>query len=267
MGNFQVAWRGASETDALYNRSTRMTARHFERAPVVEAIVDIQISILAEDSLGRIKGMRLPLGYRLAHEIRAFSGQFNVQEPPVASVSTSALGYAFVSEDTKFVTQARLNGFTFSRMAPYDRWETFIQEAQTVWNLYREAIGESAVTQFSVRFINKLHLPNSVEISLYLKTFPEISKDLPQSLQNSFMRVELILSGQFTGGVLVVQEFLTNSDKEGHVGMILDNELRFPLGGPPLSDTWIWKRIDSLRELKNQVFRGSITQKLEEMIA
>ena len=39
-------------------------------------------------------------------------------------------GYIFASSDERQIFQARLDGFSFSRLAPYDRWETFRDEAR-----------------------------------------------------------------------------------------------------------------------------------------
>jgi uncharacterized protein (TIGR04255 family) len=244
-----------------------MTPRHFANAPILEALFDITLASLPVEALAAIKSMKLPPGYKQAGEIGLFTGEFQVvEEKPTASAAGGRIGYRFHSGDDKFVAQARINGFTFSRMAPYDRWETFINEARIVWRSYRDAIGATPAVQFSVRYINKLHIPAGAEMKVYLRTYPEVSPELPQILQGSFMRLEIPLESPETG-LLILQQFYSPPDpnQPNMVAMILDNELRFQTKGS-LSDDELWTRIDAARETKNHMFRGCLTPTMEEMI-
>jgi len=243
-----------------------MTPVHFSKAPIIEALVDFQIPRQQVSILPELQAIKLPTGYREVHTIAELMGEFRVdQQGPVASTSGGPVGYRFQSADDKYVVQARINGFTFSRLAPYDRWEPFIEEAQSAWKSYRAVITEAPITQFSVRYINKLHMPPGSEMTLFLRTYPEVSPELPQVLQGSFMRLEIPLG--FQDGILVLQQFYAPPDQPDQVAMILDNELRFRITEKNPSDADLWNRVESLRELKNRIFRGCLTPKMEEMIA
>jgi uncharacterized protein (TIGR04255 family) len=214
--------------------------------------------------LSAFRALHLPEGYREIGVIGEYTSELRVEEnTPTASAQGGPVGYRFLSSDGKHVVQSRVNGFTFSRLAPYDRWEKFIEEAQSTWLPYRAVAGPAAVLQFSVRFINKLQLPVGEEISLYLRTFPEISRALPQLLTGSFMRVELHIPEP--AGTLILQQFFTRPDVPGHVTTILDIELRFA-ASPAQHDEDLWHRINALRDLKNEFFRGCLTEKMEERI-
>jgi len=242
--------------------------RHFSKAPIIEAIIDIQIAGAPADLLDALEHAEMAAGYRQVGTIGAMIGKLEFKEEnPVASAHGSRLGYRFQSADDKYVVQVRTNGFTVSRLSPYDGWETFIEEAQSNWAHYLRTVESSSTVspQFSVRYINKLHMPPGSEISSYLRTYPEISPELPQVMMNSFMRVELDLGSDLPGATLILQQFYTQSDQPGQVAMILDNEIRVPYI-VPISDPGLWATIQRTRALKNRYFRGCITPLMEESI-
>jgi uncharacterized protein (TIGR04255 family) len=44
-------------------------------------------------------------------------------------------GFKFTSLNKQQILQAQIDGFTFSTLAPYDRWELFRDEARRLWEL------------------------------------------------------------------------------------------------------------------------------------
>jgi hypothetical protein len=77
----------------------------------------------------------------------------------VTEAVDTPIGWRFVSPDKLHVFQARLNGFTFSRLPPYVDWESFRTEARRLWDLYRAVANPIAPTRIAVRYINRLDLP------------------------------------------------------------------------------------------------------------
>lgn len=243
-----------------------MSALHYSKAPIIEALVDFRIERAPQTILGALQSIELPAGYKEFGVVAEFTGELRIEQlSPVTSAQGGAIGYRFQSADGKYVMQARLDGFTFSRLAPYDRWEPFIAEAQTLWNRYRAIVSKAAVVQFSVRYVNKLHMPPGSEMSKYLRTFPQVSDELPQLLQGSFMRLEMPLNDP--AGILILQQYYAPAEQPDQIAMILDNELRFPVVVTPLSDTMLWTQVEKVRELKNRFFRGCLTPLMEKMIA
>ncbi|HXJ38760.1 MAG TPA: TIGR04255 family protein [Bryobacteraceae bacterium] len=240
-------------------------AIHYSKAPIIEALIDIQIGGLPGDALEALKAIHLS-GYALPQRMGLFTGEFKISESkPVASATDNHIGFRFESGDKKYVLQARLNGFTISRLAPYESWEPFVSEAKTAWAAYREAVGNVAITQVSVRYINKIHMPPASEMKLYLRTTPEISPDLPQMLSGIFMRLEIPYTQP--PALLVHQQFYAPPDEPGQIGLFLDNEVRAGCSLESISDSDLWDRIEELRDVKNQAFRGCLTKKMEEILA
>ena len=80
---------------------------------------------------------------------------------PLQKAQFQVDGYVFTSADGKQVVQYRLDGFTFSRLRPYTRWEEVFAEAQKVMGHIRCRDKASSCNRFG-RPLHKLHR-NSLE--------------------------------------------------------------------------------------------------------
>ena len=56
--------------------------------------------------------------------------------PEVQPAQGGPDGYLLSSLDGRQIVQARLDGYTFNKLKPYDRWETFREEAKRIWQTY-----------------------------------------------------------------------------------------------------------------------------------
>ena len=109
--------------------------RHYDKAPIKEAIIDIQIESpsLTLTNFEKVE-ISPPVGY--AERRTVMMGQLRGQLEGgilTATAKQDQMGYAFVGGEGKHVVQFRVNGFTFSRLAPYQTWEQFRSEAKTLW--------------------------------------------------------------------------------------------------------------------------------------
>lgn len=163
------------------------TQRHYTGAPITEAVIDLRVEILSEITLSILKGLQhsTELDYPVCEEMLVVQGQIQACPSIAAIASQTIIGYRFLSGDRKQIFQARLDGFTFSRLAPYDKWETFRDEARRLWELYRAVANPKSVNRVAVRYINRLDLPIPLsDFKDYLRTVPEVSPDLPQGLSD-----------------------------------------------------------------------------------
>lgn len=122
--------------------------QHFTKAPIVEAIVGIDlVELLGNDSLPTLKslGEQLQPEYPSTEDIFMGQVKFDLGSGSQSKQENTHLGYFFKSSDRLQVVQARQNGFGFSRLAPYQDWNQFISEAKRIWALYRHAIGPTKI--------------------------------------------------------------------------------------------------------------------------
>ena len=162
--------------------------------------------------------------------------------------------------------QATLQGFTFNRLAPYNSWEEFSNDARNLWEIYKDICKPAFVTRAAVRYINRIDIPVQGPIKLqdYLKTAPDIASGLPQKNLSSFF-MQLQIPQEDLNCMLVINETLALPPSPGFISVIFDIDL-FRQQAWQSDDEDIWDFLTQLRERKNQVFRESITEKTEELI-
>ncbi|MBX3439830.1 MAG: TIGR04255 family protein, partial [Planctomycetaceae bacterium] len=190
-------------------------------------------------------------------------GRLKIGQEIQASASQSPIGFLFMSQDEKQIFQARLDGFTMSRLAPYESWDPFCCEARRLWELYRNEVRPEQVLRLAVRYINRIDIPTPFDdLSQYLRTFPEISRDLPQALSGLFMR--LTIPQPDIESVVLLNEVLIEPAKPEVASVILDIDL-IRETTPPQDDERIWTFVEVLRQRKNEVFEACITDKAREL--
>ena len=181
-----------------------------------------------------------------------------------ASAESSHIGFLFKNGDDKQIFQARLDGFTMSRLAPYESWEPFRDEARRLWNIYREHVKPKQVTRIAVRYINRLDLPLPLsDFKDYLRTFPEVSPDLPQGLAGFFTQLTIPL--QDIKSVMLLNEAIIEPAKPECVSIVLDIDI-FRTEDLPDTEEGNWELFEELRLRKNYAFEACITDRTRELI-
>jgi uncharacterized protein (TIGR04255 family) len=240
--------------------------RHYDKAPIREAIIDIQIES-SPLAMANIEGVAAPIqGYTERH--RVMRGQLRGQvegETLTATAKQDQMGYAFVGGEGKHVVQFRMNGFTFSRLAPYQTWEQLRNEAKVLWESYSARVGTLSVVRVGLRYINQLDLPAPVrDLRDFVRLYPEVSADLSQQLAGFFLQVQV--PQEDLGSMLILNEAMVPPARPDVVSVILDIDV-FKQGIKLESDDEMWDILESLRVRKNLVFEGCITNSMRELIS
>jgi uncharacterized protein (TIGR04255 family) len=236
-------------------------AIRYENAPITEALIDIQVALpegLTTSALDpvydHVKG-QYPMKKKRVH----LQSQLSVGEDVSAVTKHTLMGFSFSSEDGKQVLQARLNGFTFSRLRPYITWPQLRDEAHRLWDIYRRILDPTKITRVAVRYINQIDIPlSSIDHKDYFRTFPEVSPDLPQVLTGFFL--QLRFPQQDFGGLLILtQTTQVSSAGPSVVSVILDLDV-FKENNID-SDEESWNLLEILRDRKNEFFEACITDR------
>jgi uncharacterized protein (TIGR04255 family) len=178
----------------------------YSKAPITEATIDLRVAITEDFTLAHLEAFQAALGEGYSEKQNLHVDEFLVQPEAHSTAHRSQqIGYRFINADNRRVVQARLDGFTFSLLAPYERWETFSQEARTLWERFREHTQPVAVTRLGVRYINRLDVPlPTIELKEYLATVPEIAEGMPQVLQRYFMQLVLAMEAIHATAIIEV---------------------------------------------------------------
>ena len=244
-----------------------VTPKHYPKAPITEAIIDLRVRPRADLKLEQLKSLRNgeELAYPKLEGIYEAVGTLEVQVGVSASASAqqNQTGFKFASEDGKYVWQTRINGFTFSRLAPYEDWEQFRDEARRLWALYRQRVAPIETCRLAVRYINRVDLPSGpVDLKDYFRTSPEVSPDLPQELAGFFMQVRI--PQMDLGAQVLINQTIIPPAREGVVSVVLDIDV-FRDENVAKDEAAIWEFFEQLHDRKNEVFEACITDRSREL--
>lgn len=242
------------------------SSKHYSRAPVTEALIDLQAELPDGVTLATLMELHsgIKADYPMCQELVIFQGQMVAGASVGATASQTQVGYIFSSSDQKQIFQSRLDGFTFSWLAPYDRWETFRGEAQRLWNIYQSATNPKCINRLALRYINRLDLPFPFEdFKDYLRTVPEVSPDLPQGLSSYFMQLQI--PQEDLRSLLILNQAIIPPPSPDVVSVLLDIDL-FRDIDLPNDYSALWDVLEQLHTRTDQVFEACITDRTRELI-
>lgn len=239
--------------------------RHYPKAPITEAIIDLRVELPSDIGLEELRRAHAgqEQGYPHIKQMNLAFGQMHLGDEVTTTASTKPVGHLIRSGDGKQIYQARLDGFTMSRLAPYERWETFRDEARRLWNVYKAAVSPQRVVRVAVRYVNRIDIPLPLhDFKDYLRTVPEVSPDLPQGLAGYFMRLEIPMEDIKSRCLL--NEAIIKPAAPNVVSVVLDIDV-FRTEDLPTEEDEIWGFVEDLRIQKNSVFEACITDKAREL--
>ena len=262
----------ASESLPLHSwdgRSPVQLGRHYEHAPITEAIIEFSCNLAADVTLDDLTRVVDPERYTLVGPAILISGRIEVTPDGISGdTSGEQIGHQFRRSDGLRAIQSRLNGFAFSAFAPYGRWETFSSEAWQHWQAYKDAANPVSVSRIGVRFINKIDIPQeSIEIKDYLRTAVDVSPYLPQVTAGYFLQVVVPLLS-FDASATITSTVIPPSSPDT-TSLILDidtwRQLEVSFDGDAGNER-LQETLNELRGAKNFVFEACITDATRGLI-
>lgn len=240
-------------------------AIQYENAPIREALIDIRVKLPASVTLQLLESIHDRVRHKYPGKKKRIyvEGQFSAGDEVGAVAKQTTMGLVFSSKDGKQVFQARLDGFTFSRLRPYGNWPELRDEGRRLWDIYREVVDPKKVTRVAVRYINQVDIPlPAIDYKDYFRTTPEVSPDLPQALGGFFMQLRFPQAD--FGGLLVLTQMAVPPPGPDTNSVILDLDV-FKEEADTVSDEEVWGLLEKLRNRKNEFFEGCITDKTREL--
>jgi uncharacterized protein (TIGR04255 family) len=177
-------------------------------------------------------------------------------------------GYRLRSADGLNVVQFFRDRLAISRLEPYDRWQSLVDEASRLWRVYIELLRPASLSLISVRYINQFMLPLDMKrFEDFLVSTPIIPKELPQLFADFYSKVTI--PDPDTGAVATIQHIFEGVKAEG-VGkkhmlpIILDIDVH-KVAEIGTEDDLVWKILSDLHDYKNSVFFSSLTDNCMEL--
>jgi uncharacterized protein (TIGR04255 family) len=243
------------------------TQRSLARPPIREAIIEInseprEFSRITEfkdqvaDRFPRCKPFRLS---SVSFALPDHSGD--------GEGGSRQIGWRCESEDGSEVLLLRTDGFAIARLAEYPGWDGFLARFSALWDPYQACVQPAEINRVSLRYVNDLRLPirGAVDFSGYLTTLPRVPPGLPAACSDFLMQLT-IPSGTDGVSVNVTQASDANGRTDTELPVVIDIDVysdRLHDSDPRLSER-LAGALTEMREIKNRVFFGLITDRLAD---
>ena len=157
---------------------------HYERAPIKEALIDIKVepSQMPFESLQELGTHLNDYPKRETRNFGAVTIQLGTGIAPTMEQKPWSL--VFKNGQDNQVAQFRLDGFTFSRLEPYQDWEHLRDEARRLWEIYRRATGSRKILRVQCAILTcRICLGKGLNHRSTL-TFSTVPENLPAGLRD-----------------------------------------------------------------------------------
>lgn len=239
------------------------------RAPIVEAIIGVTaraVSSWEEPAISEILKQRLP-DYPNVQSHREIRHEFKLAPNAQTEQAVQDMGWLGLrceSADKLHITQFNRDGFSFSRLKPYQSWEEFYQEGLRLWELFNEIAQPTEIQRIGLRFINRIEFSqDKVELKDFLQNPPKTPRGMDIPFEGFLHHTTLVVPG-YPYGINVIQTVQPPQVADASWGVILDIDIFTTK--PIVNRDLIEQHLTDMRWLKNKVFFGSITTKTLEMI-
>lgn len=234
--------------------------RHLKNAPIVEAVIDIRVKNPSSVEVAEFLSLKetLQKDYPEVKDMRLIEFGVKIEGKQIEQSlqGRGVQGYRFNSAANINIVQFRIDGFTFSRLKPYTKWETVLEEAKRLWVLYSSKAMPELITRIAVRYINTIELELPIkDFKRYLKAPPQIPKSLPQEV-NQFLTRVVIHEKDVSANIV---QAMPVSSKPDRIGILLDIDV-FKKKESGFNNEDMWSEFEELRRLKNRIFFNSITE-------
>lgn len=239
--------------------------------PIVEAVVDVdcdmppgqEFSALGKPARDVFQGAypKFRTAFVQTHHIEKKGDQ-----APHLSVQHSIQAFQFLQSDERQLTQVRSHGFSFNRLAPYTSLDDYLPHIEKAWNWFVSIASPVEIRSVRLRYINRILLPlksqGGVELSDYLTIGPRLPDESRFALKGFLTQQSAVES--VTGNRINI--ILTGQPMENDKApVILDITAESEVKGDPQNWPWLSAKIQSLRVLKNDVFKNTITERCRNL--
>jgi len=258
-----------------------MASNHYDKAPIVEALVDLHVAprpgLTAIDLAVNLEPLLLDT-YADRQEIADPQPKLQVtigsNGQPSVSVGVGLSGFRYTSHDKRRLLFCRLTSFTLSIQCDptsvesrYDRWEVLRDEAYRLWAIYKKACEPLLVTRAAVRYINRFDLPSTrVELQDYFKLYPHEPQGLKYNDIHHFV-VQTQMRQPDIEATAILNQATVPPVSPDMLSVLLDIDLfREQLNWEASRDDMIWDYVEKLHARENEIFEACITDKAREVI-
>lgn len=241
------------------------TTKRYKSAPITEAVIEIRIQPSDAVDSTALETLAKSFNSDFPHQTPTHALNLDFSDAVKRNISESFLGMRLSNPNGSRVMHLRPEGFAYSHLAPYSDWETFSREAKPLWDRYRQLAPNAKLARCALRYINRIDIPApKLEPSDYFSLYIQIPKLLPeQDVIN--MSLNILMPQKDLECAANIHHALIEPIAPRSLSFVLDIDI-FRLQIDGWSDDRVWKFLDRLRDRKNEIFEGCITDNTRELI-
>lgn len=235
---------------------------HLRHPPITEAVVEFRAKALVpleEQAVSQKLAERLP-EYPSRDSRREFRVAFSTGEMSRSQLEDAGwAGLRLRSSDGRQIAQFGRDRFSFSRLAPYENWESFRAEALRLWDVHVDLTRPTEIERLGLRYINLLPVPKDGDFEDYFSAPIDGPRGLDLLFAGFVHRDTLVVPGHpYTINIVrTVQPPTKNTPAQA--SLILDIDVSTP--AVAVDRDTVGSRLAQMRWLKNKAFFGSFTEK------
>ena len=129
---------------------------HYKNAPIREAVIDIKAELSPDIDFEKLRAIQSQVitEYPREETRHLSEGLFQFGPEIKATAQQKPWAVVFWNAPKNQVVQARMDGFAFSRLEPYEDFDRLKNEARRLWDIYREVARPTKIRRVAVRYIN-----------------------------------------------------------------------------------------------------------------
>ena len=243
---------------------------HLLKAPIVEAVIDFRAKPTGQCEQKKFETyfkeqfrgyptLQVQFHNQVSYQLRPSS----VETSEPAKAISSWHGLAFHSADKLKIAQCQRDGFSFSRLAPYERWEVFEGEALQLWEKYCNLTKPVEIERIGVRFINRIEIDSKGgDLSYYLVNAPRSWDSFPVPFAG-FMHSDTFSVPDTNYLIHVIRALQPGDTISVKPAIILDTDI-FTQTPQKVDEALVKAKLAEIRWLKNKIFFASLSPGLLE---
>ena len=233
------------------------------KAPIVEAVIHWRAQpsqkLIPKTFLNQLRE-RLP-DYPVVqpqHEL-----EINHQMGPsgaTLSQSHAWQAFQFASVDQINVAQFGRNGLVVSRLAPYEHWELFREEALRLWQVYSDLAAPPEVQRLGVRYINLIPIDSIAQAGKLLAKLPAFPGTFELTLDQFTNQTKFEVPNKEYALNLIQTIQPAPPNAEHRLNLIVDIDVFTSSATVPNDESERNRMLAEMRWIKNKSFFGLFTK-------
>jgi len=238
----------------------------YEKPPVVEAVIDIKCVNKASLTIRDLAAFASEFAPQFAQEGQSLEIEERYEPDGARKTTTERISGLVLrsSADNLRVIQPKLTGMSYSRLAPYERWESFRDEAKQAWLRYAHLAQPDTVTRIGVRYVNVLRIgsPAIHELAPFLQMHPVTPWSL--SAPPDGFNLQVRRRGITDGVRLIINQATVLTVGTPTAGILLDLDA-FLDGTFTTEEDPLWNQVEMLHAEVEEAFEAAITDHTREL--